>query len=220
MPRANADGSTVSTATPLDRAVAQPAQDLQEAVDVHGLGQAVLDRLAHDRVLHRDLDRAAGQRLRAREHLGKGRGQQVVRPHPQQSGAGTFLPPRRPLEQQRALRVPAPARLEHRRGQQRLDEDLARRRRGGGSRRRPRAGSCAAGPSERTIASSFAAACSSKPKPTQKRLRSARPQARLIREPKGACTTSCMPPLSSKKRSRITRRCVGTAPRAWRPAST
>ncbi len=70
------------------------------------------------------------------------------------------------------------------------------------------------------IASSFAAAWSSKPKPTQKRLRSASPQARLILEPKGACTTSCIPPLSSKKRSRMTRRCVGTAPRAFFPAST
>ncbi len=75
------------------------------------------------------------------------------------------------------------------------------------------------GPSDRMIASSFAAAWSSKPNPTQKRLRRARPHARLMREPKGAWTTSCMPPLSSKKRSRITRRGVGTAPSAWRPAS-
>ena len=70
------------------------------------------------------------------------------------------------------------------------------------------------------MASSLAAACSSKPKPTQKRLRRARPQALLIRDPKGAWTTSCMPPLSSKKRSRMTRDWVGTAPRACRPART
>ena len=70
------------------------------------------------------------------------------------------------------------------------------------------------------MASSLAAACSSNPKPTQKRLRRASPQARLMRDPKGACTTSCMPPLSSKKRSSTTRRCVGTVPKALRPAST
>ena len=56
-------------------------------------------------------------------------------------------------------------------------------------------------PSERTMPSSVAAACSSKSKVTQKRLRSASPQARLMRPPNGACRTSCMPPPSSKKRS-------------------
>ena len=37
-----------------------------------------------------------------------------------------------------------------------------------------------------------------------------------MRLPNGAWTTSCMPPLSSKKRSRTTRRCVGSAPSAAR----
>ena len=41
---------------------------------------------------------------------------------------------------------------------------------------------------------SVAAACNSKLKVRQKRLRSDRPQARLMREPKGACSTNCMPP--------------------------
>ena len=45
------------------------------------------------------------------------------------SAAGTRLPLRDALEQQRALRVPAPARLEHRRGEQRLDQHVARGRR-------------------------------------------------------------------------------------------
>ena len=49
--------------------------------------------------------------------------------------------------------------------------------------------------------SSVAAACSSKLKPWQNFLRSARPHARLTRLPNGACSTSCMPPDSSKKRS-------------------
>ena len=70
-----------------------------------------------------------------------------------------------------------------------------------------------------TIASSLAAACSSKPKPRQKRLRSDRPHARLIRPPKGACTTSCIPPDSSKKRSSTTRVGVGIAPSVRAPSS-
>src|SRR5256885_17090527 len=67
---------------------------------------------------------------------------------------------------------------------------------------------------------SVAAACSSKLKERQKRLRRASPQALLMRAPKGAWVTSCMPPLSSKKRSAITACCVGTAPRMARPART
>ena len=58
--------------------------------------------------------------------------------------------------------------------------------------------------SDNTIISSVAAACSSKSNLRQKRLRSARPHARLIRLPNGACTISCMPPDSSKNRSRAT----------------
>ena len=65
---------------------------------------------------------------------------------------------------------------------------------------------------------SVAAACNSKLKERQKRLRSARPQALLIRAPKGAWITSCMPPPSSKKRSAITVVCVGTVPRRLRPS--
>ena len=63
---------------------------------------------------------------------------------------------------------------------------------------------------------SVAAACNSKLKVRQKRLRSASPQARLMRAPKGACSTNCMPPPSSKKRSATTRSAVGSAPSAPR----
>src|SRR5205809_989650 len=59
---------------------------------------------------------------------------------------------------------------------------------------------------------------SSKLKLRQKRLRSASPQARLMRLPKGACSTSCMPPASSKKRSSTRHCCVGIVPRIWRLA--
>src|SRR5215469_16601015 len=61
------------------------------------------------------------------------------------------------------------------------------------------------------MVSSVAAACSSKLKERQKRLRSASPQARLTRLPKGEWMTSCMPPASSKKRSNTTVCCVGSA---------
>ena len=67
--------------------------------------------------------------------------------------------------------------------------------------------------------SSVAAACSSKLNERQKRLRSARPQARLMRLPNGEWMTSCMPPASSKKRSSTISCCVGSAPSAARAAA-
>src|SRR5579871_6159146 len=66
---------------------------------------------------------------------------------------------------------------------------------------------------------SVAAACNSKLNPRQKRLRSARPQALLMRPPKGACKMSCIPPPSSKNRSAIIVDFVGTLPRTARPAT-
>ena len=68
--------------------------------------------------------------------------------------------------------------------------------------------------------SSVAAACSSKLNDRQNRLRSARPQALLMRAPNGAWITSCMPPPSSKNRSATIVSCVGTAVRIVRPATT
>ena len=74
-------------------------------------------------------------------------------------------------------------------------------------------------PSEMTMPSSVAAAWSSKLNERQKALRSARPQARLMRAPKGAWMTSCMPPPSSKNRSATTVSCVGSVPSAARAAA-
>ncbi len=51
---------------------------------------------------------------------------QVVGPHAQERSRNP-LAAARTLEQQRALHVPAPAGLEHRRGEERLDQDVARR---------------------------------------------------------------------------------------------
>ena len=68
--------------------------------------------------------------------------------------------------------------------------------------------------------SSVAAACSSKLNPAQNRLRSASPHARLMRLPRGECTTSCIPPASSKKRSATIFSAVGTMPSTRFPSST
>ena len=75
------------------------------------------------------------------------------------------------------------------------------------------------GPSESTTVSSSAAACSSKSKETQNRLRNASPSARLMRPPKGAWMISCEPSLSSKQRSTTMRSRVGRCPSAWSPAA-
>ena len=66
---------------------------------------------------------------------------------------------------------------------------------------------------------SVAAACNSKLKLRQKRLRRAKPQALLMRPPKGAWITSCIPPASSKKRSAMIVFWVGTSPSTTRPCS-
>ena len=67
--------------------------------------------------------------------------------------------------------------------------------------------------SDSTIAFSVAAACNSKLKLRQKRLRRARPQALLMRLPKGAWITRWVEPASSKKRSIASWRCVGIRPK-------
>ena len=74
-------------------------------------------------------------------------------------------------------------------------------------------------PSDSTMASSVAAACNSKLNRRQNRLRRAKPQARLIRPPRGLWTTSCIPPASSKKRSMTGLSAVGIAPSAAWPAA-
>ena len=75
------------------------------------------------------------------------------------------------------------------------------------------------GPSDSSSASSVAAACSSKLNWRQKRLRRASAHALLTRLPKGACSTSCMPPDSSKKRSSTSVFCVGITPSDPAPGS-
>ena len=103
---------------------------------------------------------------------------------------------------------------EHRRVEQRLHEHVAHASRPAGNRVTSSSGKLCVGPSESTMLSSSAAACSSKLNLRQKRLRSARPQARLMREPKGEWITRCVSPTSSKKRSKTMRPRVGSTPSA------
>ena len=80
-------------------------------------------------------------------------------------------------------------------------------------------GKLCCGPSDSRIASSLAAACSSKSNVTQNRLRSASPSARFSRAPNGACPTSCIPPASSKNRSSTMVSMVGSTPSWASPAA-
>ena len=135
-------------------------------------------------------------------------------------GGGTLRPPLKRRNGERARGVPAPARGEHR---GRRAAPASARSSTVAARRNSKtisSGNECCSPSEMTMPLSVAAACSSKLNERQKRLRSARPQARLMRAPNGAWRTSCMPPPSSKKRSATTGVTVGTRSRAppHRPA--
>ncbi len=80
-------------------------------------------------------------------------------------------------------------------------------------------GKLCVGPSESTMLSSSAEAWSSKLNWRQKRLRSASPQARLMREPKVEWMTRWVSPTSSKKRSNTMVSSVGSVPSAAWPAA-
>ena len=88
-----------------------------------------------------------------------------------------------PQHQQRAVEVPAPAGLEHRRVEDGVLERVLDRAAATRSAGTSSSGKLWCGPSESTIASSLAAACSSKLNVRQNFLRSASPSARLMRPP-------------------------------------
>ncbi len=128
----------------LDRAVGHPPQQRFQPVDVHRLDQTVLDRLIDQRVV-RDLP-VAHDVLQAGDLIRENRGQQVVRLDPLQRRRHLLAAPA-PEDRERPGRVPAPARREHGRIEQRLDqqipgglrlqvaEDLLQRERVGGAQR-------------------------------------------------------------------------------------
>ena len=95
-----------------------------EAVDVHRLFQTVVDRLAHQRMVgHLAL---AGEVLGAGELIGKHRGDQIFGLHALQLRRH-LVAAAKARQRQRDGGVPAPARDEHRRRQQRLHQHLAHR---------------------------------------------------------------------------------------------
>ena len=134
------------------------------------------------------------------------------------TGSGTFLPPRN-LRSARA-RVAA-----HRQRVRKSGEASAACSSTGRAvaavrkRKTSPSGKLCCSPSEMFSPFSVAAACNSKLNARQKRLRSARPQALLMRLPNGAWMTNCIPPPSSKKRSAITVFAAGIAPSPLRPAA-
>ena len=196
----------------------QRLQHGAQARGVHRLDQAVAHRLAHQRVVG-DLDRPAAVVVLARRLAREDRGEQILRAHALEGRRDALARPgcaAAPAIASRssasASRTSAPAAppvsaAPRRRPARSIENTVS-------------SGKLCCGPSDSTIPSSVAAACSSKSNDRQKRLRSAMPQARLMRPPNGAWMTSCMPPASSKKRSAMTRVCVGTPPSAVAPATT
>ncbi len=105
----------------LQRAVLDPPKQREEAVHVHELAQAIVDRLLHERVIG-DLP-LAGQVLRAGELVGEHDGQQVLGVRAlERRGHALAVPV--PDEGERDRGVPAPARAEHRRVEQSLHEHV------------------------------------------------------------------------------------------------
>ena len=111
---------------PAHAPVAQPAQDLEQPFDVHRLLQAVLDRLPHHRVIPGHRQVAGRQRLAAGEDRREGLRQQVVGPHAQERRRHPLAAAARARQEKRPRQVPAPAGGEERRGEEGLDQHVAR----------------------------------------------------------------------------------------------
>ena len=63
-------------------AVPQPVENLEKPVDIHRLGEAVLESLAHHGLFPRDREVTGGQGLAAGQNLGEGPDEQILGPHP------------------------------------------------------------------------------------------------------------------------------------------
>ena len=185
-----------------------------EPVDVHRFVEAVIHRLAVSRVV-RQLD-GAGEVLLAADEDREDRGHEVVGLHALDWRRNVACPGAGGGSRGRGWRSSASGRptSEHWRRGERLLDGLLRRCRVSRGRTSLRGGSCCWGRSRGASRRRWPRPGARSRTPTQKRLRRARPQARLMRAPKGAWTTSCLPPLSSKKRSKTTSCWVGMTPRA------
>ena len=96
--------------------------ECDEAVDVHGFVQAVVNRLMHERMIGNHA--VAGDVFEARKLVGKHGGEQVFGFHALQR-RGDLASAAVAREGEGATRIPPPPDREHRRIEQRLDEDLA-----------------------------------------------------------------------------------------------
>jgi len=105
-------------------ALLDAAEQPPEPVRVHGLGEAVAQRLGDERVVGR-LDRPGVEVgvVLARDREREDRREQVVGPHAR-DGRRHLPPAQHPRQRQRARRVPAPADREHGRLERRLREHL------------------------------------------------------------------------------------------------
>ena len=96
------------------------AQNGPQAIEVHCFVQTVVDRLAHEHVIgHAN---RSGEVLAASRRVGEARRKQIVRAHALNLRRD-FLARAHAQDRQRAGGVPAPARSEHRRGEERLGQD-------------------------------------------------------------------------------------------------
>ena len=191
------------------RAVCDAAQQRLQAIDVHRLGEHVFHDFVHQRMVG-NLDVAFDVFL-AGGHVGEDRSQQIVGAHALNLRRN-FLAALEAQQGQSAVRVPAPARAEDGRSQRRLLQNSVARFRRCRKWKTSASGKLCCSASAMLRPLSVAAACNSKLKLRQNRLRSASPQALLMRPPKGAWITNCIPPPSSKKRSAMMVSCVGTVP--------
>ena len=112
----------------LDPAGLDLAQQCSQAVDVHRLSQAVLERLANQRVVG-DVDGPRRHVLLARRQRGEDRGHEVVGLHALDRRRVLAAAPHA-QHGQRAIEVPSPPRGEHRRCQDSLPEHALDRLRG------------------------------------------------------------------------------------------
>ena len=113
----NGDGSGVSIATVFSSPVPMSLDQLLQAVEIHRLVQAVLDRLVDQRMIG-NADVADDVFLTG-GLIRKHRGQQIVGAHALDLRRH-LASAREPQHGQRARRVPSPAHFEHRRRQHRL----------------------------------------------------------------------------------------------------
>ena len=117
----NGDGSGVSIATVFSAPRADVLDELLQAVEIHRLVQAVLDRLVDERMIgNADV---ADDVLLAGGLIRKHRGQQIVGAHALNLRRH-FPPAGEAQDGERARRVPSPAHFEHRRRQHRLRQHL------------------------------------------------------------------------------------------------